>query len=90
MRPALRYVARPPRLPAETISSSVCVWNSAAVTRPAPVRHLTPASRLVLTAGRRPKFSPGAWSGRYDSSLSVGVSKPRPYEAYRLRFSLAA
>ncbi|MCY1517448.1 hypothetical protein D9M68_521290 [compost metagenome] len=89
VRPAFWNVARPPLLVAVTISSRVRVWNSAAVSRPPASRAFAPTSRLSFTEGRSPKLSPLAPPGRYDSSLSVGVSKPRPTEPYTARSGVA-
>jgi hypothetical protein len=80
VRPAFWKVARPPTLVSVTISSRVRVWNSAAVSSPPASRALAPSSTLSFTEGRSAKLRPLAPPARYESSLSVGVSKPRPTE----------
>jgi hypothetical protein len=52
-------------------------------------RILSPSSPFLLFAGTRLNASPGPPSARYASSLKVGVSKPRPNDAYACTVSVA-
>jgi hypothetical protein len=83
-------VVRPPLLVSATISSRVSVWNSAALTMPLPMRFLLPISSVSLVAGFSPRFRPVAPSERYESSLMVGVSKPRPAEIHAFQLGSKA
>jgi len=78
VRPAFLKVVRPPVDWSTTISFSVSIENSAALTRiPEPITDFTPASRWRLVEACSAKLSPLPvfWCA---SSAKVGVSKPRP------------